>query len=79
MSDAMYWSNKHDELMEAVERVADELAAERDRIRAAYREHNAGRPEGRPIRRPDLDTWANAYEVAERKVRTMLDVHRADA
>jgi hypothetical protein len=52
--------------------LADELAAERDRIRQAYRDHNAGRTEGRPIVRPDLDTWASAYEVAERKTRAAL-------
>jgi len=58
---------------EAVELVADELDAERTRLREAYRQHNAGRKEGRPVKRPDLDTWANAYEVAGRKVRALLD------
>lgn len=48
------------------------LADERDDIRDAFRRHNAGRREGRPTRRPDLDTWANAYEVAERHLRAVL-------
>lgn len=58
--------------MSAVEEVADWLASERDRLRAAYREHNAGRPKDRPVRRPDLDAWAAAYEVAERRLREAL-------
>jgi hypothetical protein len=48
--------------------LADDLAAERDALREAYRQHNAGRAPDRPRRRPDLDTWANALEVTERKV-----------
>ena len=61
------------DLRQRMEAVASELEADRDRIRAAFREHNAGRKEGRPLRRPDLRTWSDAYEVAARKVRKALD------
>lgn len=63
---------------ESLEEVVGWLESERDRIRQAYREHNMGRAEGRPIKRPDLDTWANAYEVAARRVRAILSALREE-
>lgn len=56
----------------AAEEVADWLASERDSLREAYRQHNVGRNPPHNRVRPDLDTWANAYEVAERSLRAAL-------
>jgi hypothetical protein len=73
------WQARHaaslhgDGLSARIEALADWLDSERDSIREAYRQHNAGRKEGRPVRRPDLSTWGNAYEVAGRKVREALN------
>lgn len=54
----------------ALNLAADVLDVERARLRDAYRKHNEGRDLGRLKRiRPDIDTWANAYEVAARIVR----------
>lgn len=57
---------------ERITSVADELAQKRDDCREAFRQHNAGRAEGRPTVRPDLRAWSDAYEVSERMVRAAL-------
>lgn len=64
-----------DALRAQVERVRAEctaLAKERDELRENHRAHNANRREGRPPSRPDIGTWADAYEVAERRIRSAL-------
>jgi hypothetical protein len=61
----------------AVERLADEMAAKRDELREAYRRHNAGRAPDRPRVRPDLRTWSDTYEVAERDLRAAIEADRA--
>jgi hypothetical protein len=52
------------------ERIAQEIDRRRAEARTAFRQHNAGRDlSAKPPRRPDLDSWANAFEVAARVAR----------
>jgi hypothetical protein len=52
------------------ERIAQGIDSKRAEARTAFRQHNAGRDlSTKPPRRPDLDSWANAFEVAARIAR----------
>lgn len=55
---------------ESLEEAADYFMEQSRQIREAYRQHNAGRDLSKQQpRRPDLRTWADAYEAAAHNLR----------